>query len=41
MHVITNFLFIPRHPMWSILIILLSLLIMWILGAIDVKARSA
>jgi hypothetical protein len=41
MSLIANFLFIPRHPTWSILIILLSLLVMWILGTVDEKAHSA
>jgi hypothetical protein len=41
MSLIVNFLFIPRHPVWSILIILLNLLIMCTLGMVDEKARSA
>jgi hypothetical protein len=40
MSLIANFLFIPRHPMWSIMIILVCLVIMWTLGTVDEKARS-
>ena len=41
MSLIVNFLFIPRHPVWSIMIVLPSLMIMWTLGMVDEKAHSA